>query len=178
MPSSNENQIGETLIETSTTRRSKRAMVAKSFRYDFQVYLVEGPRDEIVSHSDKDYTIPLDPTINLMPNTCRVVDQLAYSRTIGCLIYAMTSTRPYIAYVVGKLSRYTSNLSTHHWYAIMRVFKYLKKTMDYGLSYVGYPSVLEGYSDASWITNLKDHTSTTNWVFWLGEGAISRASKK
>ncbi|GKB16177.1 zinc finger, CCHC-type containing protein [Tanacetum coccineum] len=92
---------------------------------------------------------PLDPTIKLMPNTSMAVDQLEYSRAIGCLMYVMISTRPDIAYAVGKLSRYTSNPSTHHWHAIMRVFKYLKKTTDYGLSYVGFPSVLEGYFDAS-----------------------------
>ncbi|GKC55786.1 zinc finger, CCHC-type containing protein [Tanacetum coccineum] len=120
---------------------------------------------------------PLDLTIKLMPNTCRDVDQLEYSRVIGCLMYAMTSTLPDIAYVVGKLSRYTSNPSTHHWHAIMRVFKNLKKTIDYGLSYVGFPLVLEGYSDASWITNSEDHTSTTGWVFLLGGGAISWASR-
>ncbi|GJY68902.1 zinc finger, CCHC-type containing protein [Tanacetum coccineum] len=49
---------------------------------------------------------PLDPTIKLIPNTGKVVDQLAYSRAIGCLMYAMKSARPDIAYVVGKLSRY------------------------------------------------------------------------
>nr|GEY61100.1 zinc finger, CCHC-type [Tanacetum cinerariifolium] len=52
----------------------------------------------------------------------KAVDQLEYSRAIGCLMYAMTRRRPYIAYVLGKLSRYTSNLSTHHWHAIIRVF--------------------------------------------------------
>nr|GEZ51375.1 hypothetical protein [Tanacetum cinerariifolium] len=36
----------------------------------------------------------------------------------------------------------------------------------------------ECYSDASWITNSKDHTSTTGWIFLLGEGTISWASKK
>ncbi|GJW04992.1 zinc finger, CCHC-type containing protein [Tanacetum coccineum] len=35
-----------------------------------------------------------------------------------------------------------------------------------------------GYSDASWITNSEDHTSTTGWVFLLGGSAISWASKK
>nr|GEV92491.1 tetratricopeptide-like helical domain-containing protein [Tanacetum cinerariifolium] len=69
---------------------------------------------------------------------------LEYSRAIGCLMYAMTSTRPDIAYVVGRLSRFTSNTSRQHWKAITRVFKYLRGTKDYGLSYVGYPSVLEG----------------------------------
>ncbi|GKB14699.1 hypothetical protein Tco_0848622, partial [Tanacetum coccineum] len=120
-----------------------------------------------IKREDKD---SLDPTIKLMPNTGRAVDQLEYSRAIGCLMYAMTSTRPDIAYVVGKLSRYTSNPSTHHWHAIMRVFKYLKKTMDYGLSYVGFPLVLEGYSDASWITNSEDHTSTTEFVALAAAG--------
>nr|GEU47784.1 zinc finger, CCHC-type [Tanacetum cinerariifolium] len=34
------------------------------------------------------------------------------------------------------------------------------------------------YSDASWITNGEDYTSTTGWVFFLGGGVISRAFKK
>ncbi|GKC98527.1 hypothetical protein Tco_1168802 [Tanacetum coccineum] len=33
---------------------------------------------------------------------------------------------------------------------------YLKKTMEYDLEYNGDPSVLEGYTYASWITDLKD----------------------
>nr|GEW12006.1 hypothetical protein [Tanacetum cinerariifolium] len=81
----------------------------------------------------------------------------------------MTSTRPDIAYVVGRLSRFTSNHSRKHWKAITRVFKYLRGTKDYGLSYVGYPSVLEGYSDASWINHVEDSFSTSGWVFLLGD---------
>ncbi|GJR32583.1 zinc finger, CCHC-type containing protein [Tanacetum coccineum] len=60
----------------------------------------------------------------------------------------------------------------------MKVQKYLKKTMDYSLTYTGYSSVLEGYTDASWINNTKDNSSTNGWVFLLGKGAISWASKK
>ncbi|GJV96677.1 zinc finger, CCHC-type containing protein [Tanacetum coccineum] len=62
------------------------------------------------------------------------------SRLIGCLMYAMTCTRPDIAFAMGKLSR---------------------------LTYTGYPSVLEGYIDASWISNTKDNSSTNGWVFLL-----------
>ncbi|GJW06885.1 zinc finger, CCHC-type containing protein, partial [Tanacetum coccineum] len=36
----------------------------------------------------------------------------------------------------------------------------------------------EGYSDASWINNMKDHSSTSGWVFLLEGGVISWASKK
>ncbi|GJU32747.1 zinc finger, CCHC-type containing protein [Tanacetum coccineum] len=95
---------------------------------------------------------PMDPVEKLKPNTGKPVNQLKYSRAIGCLMYAMTSTKPDIAYAVG--------------------------TMNYGLSYVGYPSVLEAYSDASWINHVKDSSSTSGWVFLLTGGAISWASKK
>ncbi|GJZ04999.1 hypothetical protein Tco_0538274 [Tanacetum coccineum] len=65
----------------------------------------------------------MDPVEKLMPNTGKPVDQLEYSRAIGCLIYAMTSTRPDIAYAVGILSRFTSNPSRQHWHAIPRASK-------------------------------------------------------
>ncbi|GJS70225.1 hypothetical protein Tco_0703066 [Tanacetum coccineum] len=93
-------------------------------------------------------------------------------------MYSMPCTRPDIAFVVGKLRRYTSNPGIQHWQATQRVLKYLKKTMDYRLMYNGYPSMLEGYTDASWINNTEDNSSTSGWVFLLGGGAIYWASKK
>ncbi|GJU99230.1 zinc finger, CCHC-type containing protein [Tanacetum coccineum] len=120
----------------------------------------------------------MDTSEKLMPNNGQVVSQLEYSRVIGCLMYVMTCIRPDIAFTMGKLSRYTSNPSTQHWQASQRVLKYLKKTMDYRLTYTGYHSVLEGYTDASWISNTEDNSSTSGWVFLLGGGAISWASKK
>ncbi|GKA07424.1 zinc finger, CCHC-type containing protein [Tanacetum coccineum] len=91
---------------------------------------------------------PLDTCEKLMPNRGLAVSQLEYSRVIGCLMYAITCTRSDIAFAVGKLSRYTSN------------------------------PVLEGYTDASWISNTEDNSSTSGWVFLLAGGAISWASKK
>ena len=121
---------------------------------------------------------PLDPSAKLVPNKGKPIAQLEYARVIGCLMYAMTSTRPDIAFVVGKLSRYTSNPSKLHWHAVYRVLKYLKRTIQYGICFSGDPSVLEGYSDASWITDRVDHVSTSGWIFMLGGGAISWGSKK
>ncbi|GKC42181.1 zinc finger, CCHC-type containing protein [Tanacetum coccineum] len=94
-------------------------------------------------------TSSLDTSKKLMPNNGRAVSQLEYSRMIGCLMYAMTCIRPDIAFVVGKLSRYTSNPSTQHWQAIQRVLKYLQNHGTNGLTYTGYPPVLEGYTNAS-----------------------------
>ncbi|GJU13201.1 hypothetical protein Tco_1135597, partial [Tanacetum coccineum] len=91
----------------------------------------------------------MDTSEKLMPNNGQTVSQLEYSRVICCLVYAMTCTRPDIAFVVGKLSMYTSNLGTQHWQAIQRV-----------------------------LNNTEDNSSTSGWVFLLGGGAIYWASKK
>nr|GEY39794.1 zinc finger, CCHC-type [Tanacetum cinerariifolium] len=117
---------------------------------------------------------PLDTYEKMMPNRGLAVSQLEYSRVIGCLMYAMTCTRPDIAFAVGKLSRYTSNPGTQHWQEIQRVLKYLKKTIDCRLVYSGYPLVLKGYTDASCISNTEDNSSTSGWVFLLGEAMESK----
>ena len=79
-------------------------------------------------------TTPISTSMDQHVKLCRhdkePVSQLAYSKVIGSLMYAMTSTRPDIAFVVAKLSRFTSNPGRHHWKAVRRVFKYLKGTMD------------------------------------------------
>ncbi|GJY12544.1 zinc finger, CCHC-type containing protein [Tanacetum coccineum] len=41
---------------------------------------------------------------------------------------------------------------------------------------IAFAIVLEGYTDASWISNTEDNLSTSGWVFLLGGGAISWAS--
>ena len=79
---------------------------------------------------------------------------------------------------MAKLSRFTSKPGPHHWKAVRRVLKYLKGTIDHGITYSGKPPILEGYSNASWITNKEDNSSTGGWVFVYGGGAVSWSSKK
>ncbi|GJR63611.1 putative late blight resistance protein homolog R1B-23 [Tanacetum coccineum] len=93
-----------------------------------------------------------------------------------CDMHATPSlwNKKYFVTFIDDAFRYTSNPSTQHWQAIQQVPKYLKKIMKYSLSYTRYPSVLEGYTNASWISNTEDNSSTSNWVFLLGE-VISHA---
>ncbi|GJT70072.1 hypothetical protein Tco_1029358 [Tanacetum coccineum] len=71
----------------------------------------------------QEISTPMDTSEKLMPNYGQVVSQLKYSRVIGCLMYVMTCTRHEIAFVMGKLSRYTNNPGTQHWQAIHRASK-------------------------------------------------------
>ena len=114
---------------------------------------------------------PMEPGMKFAKHTGQPISQLEYSKVIGSLMYAMTCTRPDIAFVVGKLSRFTSNPGPHHWMAIRRVLRYLLRTKDYGIAYSGEPPILEGYSDASWITNEEDNSFTSGRVFVYGGGA-------
>ena len=121
---------------------------------------------------------PFDNNFHLSKNKGESISQVEYSRVIGSLMYLMSCTRPDIAYTVSKLSRYTSNPSADHWKAITRVLRYLRYTRNYGLHYTQYPAVLEGYTDASWISDIKGSNSTSGYVFTLAGAAVSWKSSK
>ena len=59
-----------------------------------------------------------------------------------------------------------------------RVLGYLKWTQYYALHYNKYSALIEGYSDANWITGSNDVKSTSGYVFILGGGAVSWKSSK
>jgi hypothetical protein len=74
---------------------------------------------------------------------------LRYSQIIDSLMYLASATRLDISFFVSKLSRFVSNPGDNHWHALERVMRYLKGTVSYGIHYIEYPKVLEGYCDAN-----------------------------
>jgi hypothetical protein len=121
---------------------------------------------------------PYDASLVLRKNLRIMVDQLRYSQIIGSLMYLASATRPDIAYAVSKLSRFVSNPGSEHWRALERVMRYLVGTMNYGIYYSGDPKVLEGYSDANWISDADELKATSGYVFTLGGGDVSWKSCK
>ena len=103
--------------------------------------------DKILGKFNKDDNTvpktPLDTSIYLSKNKGEGIFQVKYARIIGSLMYLTSCTRPDLAYTVSKLSRYTNNLGTVHWKAIVRVLRYLRYTRNYGLHYTRYPKVSE-----------------------------------
>jgi hypothetical protein len=71
-----------------------------------------------------------------------------------------------------------SNPGDDHWHALERVLRYLKGTMSYEIHYSGHPAVLEGYSDANWISDIDQIYATSGYVFTFGGGAVSWRSCK
>ncbi|KAL0387567.1 UNVERIFIED_CONTAM: hypothetical protein Sradi_2638500 [Sesamum radiatum] len=54
-----------------------------------------------------------------------------------------------------------------------RVLRYLKGTVSLVIHYGRFPTVLEGYSDASWIAKNSGSNGCSGYVFTLGGGAVS-----
>jgi len=113
------------------------------------------------------------------------VDKGVYQAAVGSLMYAMTCTRPDIAYAVSTVSQFASDPSTDHWIAVKRIFRYLKKTKSLGLVFKGISEDYEGtnsflpvgYSDADWAGGY-DRKSVGAFIFLLNGTAISWSSKK
>ncbi|GJT04731.1 hypothetical protein Tco_0839193 [Tanacetum coccineum] len=164
-----QDQLEEEEVEP---RRSKRARTEKSFGPDFVSFMVENKptsyREAVTSLEGHQWKEAIKSEIDsiLQNHTWELVDLPP-----GC-------TRPDLAYVVSRLSRYTSNPSDAHWKAMTRVLHYLRYNHDYRLHYDRYPAVIEGYSDANWISDIKDSRSTSGYVFTLGGAAISWKSSK
>jgi hypothetical protein len=109
---------------------------------------------------------PYDPSKLLKKNRRISRDQLRYSQIIGSLMYLASATRPEILFAVSKLI--VSNPGDDHWLALERVMRYLKGTMSLGIHYTGYPTVLEGYCDANWISGANEIYATSGYVFsWI-----------
>jgi hypothetical protein len=57
--------------------------------------------------------------------------------------------------------------------------RYLKGTLDYGLSYDGdHNFTLSGYTDSDWVGSVSNRKSTSGHCFSLGSTMISWQSKK
>uniref|UniRef100_A0A2N9GZ77 Integrase catalytic domain-containing protein n=1 Tax=Fagus sylvatica TaxID=28930 RepID=A0A2N9GZ77_FAGSY len=143
-----------------------------------QTHYIKKVLEKFGRYDDSPVKTPIDVNLHLTKNKGNDISQLEYSQIIGSLMYIMNCTRPDIAYSVSKLSRYTSNPREDHWKAIVRVLRYLKYTLNYGVHYTRYPVVLEGYSDANWISDTNDTKSTSGYVFTLGGAAVSWKSSK
>jgi len=107
-----------------------------------------------------------------------------YQSAVGSLMYAMTCTRPDLAFAVGLVSRFSSNPSDVHWAAIKRILRYVRGSAQLRLC-LGAPcatdsmsNLVVGYCDADWAADKVEYKSTSGYVFYLGSGPISWRSKR
>jgi hypothetical protein len=117
------------------------------------------------------------------------MQRIPYQSAVGAIMYAMLCTRPDIAYAIVALSQFSSNPGQAHWIALKHLFRYLRGTIDYKITYSKHDAAADhnnsnqqqsiyGYCDADWGSDIDDRRSITGYCFMLANGAISWQSKK
>eukprot|EP00253_Pinus_taeda_P001771 PITA_01771 len=99
----------------------------------------------------KPTTTPTKPGVKLSAQSSSpFVDETIFRQLVGNLIY-LTATRPDISFAMSYISRF-----------IVQILH----------------SMVSSYTDSDWAGSVDDRKSTTGYVFSLGSGAVTWASKK
>nr|ABG22578.1 retrotransposon protein, putative, unclassified [Oryza sativa Japonica Group] len=121
---------------------------------------------------------PIDRNHQLCAQSGDPVDEEAYQRLVGRLIY-LCHTRPDISYAVSVVSSYMHDPRTSHLDVVHMILRYLKGTPGKGLWFRknGHLNV-EGYCDADWASGMNDRRSTSGYCVFVGGNLVSWRSKK
>eukprot|EP00253_Pinus_taeda_P031342 PITA_31342 len=77
------------------------------------------------------------------------------------------------------VSRFMETPKEMHWKALKIILRYVNGAKEYGIQYAATNYFgLVGYTDSDWVGSVNDRKITSGYVFHLGFGAISWASKK
>ena len=128
----------------------------------------------------KPVTTPMETGLKLEKNENAPVKLKEYQALIGSLTYAAMAKRPDISSALNIVSQFASCPGNEHWTAAKRILRYLQGTSDWGITFNASNSTLDllGYVDADWAGDPVTRKSQSGYVFMLGGGAVSWASKK
>ncbi|KAK7575583.1 hypothetical protein V9T40_011869 [Parthenolecanium corni] len=87
-----------------------------------------------------------------------------YREAVGSLLYLTGATRPDISYAVNMISRNQENPTADDWAEVKRILRYLRGTLDKGLTFKGETEELTAYSDASFKDCIVTGRSTAGFV--------------
>ncbi|XP_052478353.1 secreted RxLR effector protein 161-like [Gossypium raimondii] len=105
--------------------------------------------------------------------------EVLYLSAIGALMYLANNTRTDIAFAVNLLARFGSSPTRRLWNGIKHVCRYLRGTIDMKLFYSNdSKSLLVGYADAGYLSDLHKGRSQTRYLFTCGGTATSWRSTK
>ncbi len=128
-------------------------------------------------------TTPLDAHFKLSKGDCPSTEEdhadmmnVPYASAVGSLMYAMTSTRPDIAYAVSTVSRYMANPGRQHWAAVKWIMRYLLGMKTAWICFAKSDELL-GYTDFDLAGDPDSRKSTSGFIITFAGGAIAWQSR-
>jgi hypothetical protein len=122
-------------------------------------------------------SIPVDPNVAIVANMGEPVSSRKFREMLGAIMYTSIWTRPDLAYAINRLACYQDKPCTRHHTALLRLYAYLKYTVDFGITYSPTRMPLSGYADADGMTTEGRH-AVSGYVFCIDGRAISWSSKR
>jgi len=155
--------------------------------------------------SPMESSIPLtaEPSIDT-PDGNNISNNIPYREAIGSLLWLVAGTRADIAFAVQTCAKFSNNPQVKHWKAILRIFRYLHRTINYGLAFRStlhelsdshiyksctnpnftldnfshHTAHIEGFSDSDWGRDPDTRRSVSGYLMFLNAGLISWGSKR
>ena len=94
--------------------------------------------------------------------------KVPYRNAVGALLFLMLCTRPDLAFATIQSAKFVEDPRPSHWQAIKRIFRYIKGTANYGITYYATEKfLLEGWSDSDWGGDLDTRRSTSGYLMTL-----------
>ena len=100
-----------------------------------------------------------------------------YREAVGALMYLTTSTRPDLAFAVGRLARRSHQPSSSDVNAVKRTLRYLSGTRDLFITLGGRNTLLVGYADSDYATDVSTRRSVSGSYITIGGGPVAWASR-
>ena len=133
----------------------------------------------------KTVTTPIEPNMKITKAMQPTTDDERYKmktrpyrELVGGLIYLSNATRPDIAFAARTLSRFCSDPGEEHWLVAKNVLRYLKATLNHGITYSKNDEGIKAYSDSDWAGDIDDRRSCSGNVLILSGSPISWKSIK
>jgi hypothetical protein len=142
-------------------------------KYTQEVIARSGLTDTWTAATPMELNLHLKPTDGLP-----LEDPTRYRHLVGNLVY-LTATRPDIAYAVHTLSQFVKAPTTVHYAHLLRVLRYLRRTISRQLFYAtSSQPMLHAYSNAIWASDHVERVSITGYCIFLGGSPIAWKSKR
>ncbi|GMI85509.1 cysteine-rich RLK (RECEPTOR-like protein kinase) 8 [Hibiscus trionum] len=89
----------------------------------------------------------------------------------------MVCTRPGLAYAVGTISHFLSNLGREHWNAEKWIMRYLRGTSNMKLCFGNEKPILVGYIDSDMVGDIDSRRSTSGYLITYSGGVVAWQSR-
>ena len=102
-----------------------------------------------------------------------------YRQAVGALFYLARASRWDIAYAAQQVARFMANPAPHHWWAVLRIYRYLSRTRALKLRLRSSPgAVVRGFGDSDWAGCPETRRSQTGWMVFCGDALVAWHSRR